>query len=247
MINFRRIGSGCFICTIVALCVLYHIDPSQPAQAQVPDTQNDVGVLQNNSSTGATNNRPVESGSINLEFSRVYIHVKKAGVVGHEHAVAGKLASGSIPLNGKAKNGAIVFDMRSFDADSEDARKYIGIKSEMDAATRKKVNENMRGAEVLDVNRYPQAQFVVSNITPKGTTSGRNLPEYVLTGEFTLHGKTNKIEVVADLEQANGWNHLRGGFRILQSQYGIKPYSKMMGAVGVADELLIFGDFWIAP
>jgi hypothetical protein len=35
---------------------------------------------------------------------------------------------------------------------------------------------------------------------------------------------------------------VRGNFSILQTQYGIRPYSKAFGAVGVADRLTIYGD-----
>jgi hypothetical protein len=39
---------------------------------------------------------------------------------------------------------------------------------------------------------------------------------------------------------------LRGNFTILQSDFGITPYKAALGAVGVADELKIWGDIWIA-
>ncbi len=188
----------------------------------------------------------VEPGSLNLEHSRVYIHVKKSGLVGHEHAVEGKLSSGDIRIADVGK-GRVVFDMQSFVADTEAARQYIGMKSEIDDATKKKVNDNMLGVEVLDVKHFPEAIFEITEISARNTMSPRQLPEYSVKGNFTLHGKTKKIEVISDLETNNGWLHLRGGFKILQSHYGMKPYSKMMGAVGVADELTIFGDFWIAP
>ena len=40
--------------------------------------------------------------------------------------------------------------------------------------------------------------------------------------------------------------HLRGGFTLLQSQFGITPFTKAFGAVGVADELKVYGDLWVA-
>ena len=67
-----------------------------------------------------------------------------------------------------------------------------------------------------------------------------------LDGDFTLHGKTNKITVVANPINVNGYTRLVGNFSILQSDYGIKPFRKALGAVGVADRLTIYGDLWIA-
>jgi hypothetical protein len=39
---------------------------------------------------------------------------------------------------------------------------------------------------------------------------------------------------------------LQGSFSILQSDYGITPFSKALGAVGVADRLTISGDLRVA-
>ncbi len=57
------------------------------------------------------------AGQVNTEHSRVYIFVDKIGVVGHQHAIEGKLASGNLFLSG-ASNGALVFNMKTFDADT---------------------------------------------------------------------------------------------------------------------------------
>jgi polyisoprenoid-binding protein YceI len=72
------------------------------------------------------------------------------------------------------------------------------------------------------------------------------LPQYQINGDFTLHGMTRSITVVADADEKSEWTHLRGSFSILQSEYGITPFSKAFGTVGVADRLEIYGDFRIA-
>ena len=45
---------------------------------------------------------------------------------------------------------------------------------------------------------------------------------------------------------ATGFVHLHGKFTILQTDFGITPYSKAFGTIGVADSLTIWGDLWIA-
>ncbi len=192
-----------------------------------------------------TQERP-PSGQVNTDHSRVYIFVDKSGVVGHQHAIEGKLASGNLLLGG-AGGGALVFNMKSFDADTARARKYIGLEGTIDEATRKKVNDNMLGAEILNVNKFGTAKFENARVQRKNSTSKRQLPEYLLIGDFTLHEKTRPVEILCDLEVKDGWNHFRGGFKILQSDYGIKPFSKMLGAVGVTDELKVYGDLWVVP
>lgn len=185
-------------------------------------------------------------GEANLEYSRVFIFVDRTTSLGHTHGVEGKLKSGRLAISAK-EPGSLVFDMKSFVADTETARKVLNVESTIDEATRRKVNENMLGPEILNVNRYPEAKFENIRVTATGKTSNRKLPEYILEGDFTLHKTTRHLQIRCDLEEKDGWHHLRGSFKILQTDYGIKPYTKMLGAVGIKDELMILGDIWLVP
>jgi polyisoprenoid-binding protein YceI len=103
----------------------------------------------------------------------------------------------------------------------------------------------MLGADVLNVRRYPTATFKVDAILRLRTPKADAPPQYQLEGEFTLHGTTKKLKLVAEATPASGFVRLRGKFSILQSDYGITPYSKAFGAIGVADSLTIWGDLWV--
>jgi len=206
-------------------------------------------------------------GNIDLTKSRVFIFVGKTGL-GHDHGVEGRLASGAIKLGAERQAGALVFDMRSFDADTPVARKYVGLKSETDASTRKNVNDNMRGSAVLDVRRFPTARFDIKSAVRFKQLSKRGNPVYQLSGDFTLHGVKRPLRLNAEAfqdkvatQQNDGTprvhteavqqqhqTRLRGGFSVRQSEFGIKPFTKAFGAVGVADELKIYGDiFFVQP
>lgn len=185
-------------------------------------------------------------GSVNVGASRVYTFVDKSGL-GHQHAVEGRLKSGSLSIGAESAAGKLVFDMNSFDADTDRARKYVGLSGATDAATRAKVNANLKGKGVLHVHRHPTATFVVSSASPTGKNGKRGLPTFELQGNFTLHGVTRPLVVIADVEQANGWLHVRGSFVIKQTAFGIAPFSKLFGAIAVADALRIYGDLWVAP
>ena len=187
----------------------------------------------------------VEAGEIHRDGSRAYIFVGKTGL-GHEHAVVGQIKQGAVRLDGSGNHGEIVFAMDTFVADTDAARKYIGLEGTKDASTQQQVTANMLGPDVLDVRRFPTATFAIKSVQPVGQPSRRGLPQYQLDGDFTLHGVTRPIRVVADVEEANGWLHLRGGFSILQTQFGMTPYTKAFGAVGVTDRLDIWGDLWVA-
>ncbi|PQO46830.1 YceI family protein [Blastopirellula marina] len=194
----------------------------------------------------ATTPRPPVSGDIHPGASHVFIHVGKTGL-GHEHAVIGQLQYGQLQLSQPNGAGVLVFDMTSFQADTDDARRYLGFDGQTDASTQEQVNANMLGESVLDVKRYPTATFKVATIQqlPKRDEKGR--VQYSLKGDFTLHGVTKPIEVVANMEPKDKWFHVRGSFACLQSDYGITPFSKGFGVIGVADKLTIYADFWVVP
>lgn len=185
-------------------------------------------------------------GDIHRDSSRVYVFVGKGGLVGHEHAIEGRLLRGQIHLGHEHEAGELVFDIPSFLADTAAARKYIGLSGTTDVDTQRQTTDNMLGADVLNVGRFPTAVFRVESANPTGKTGQRGHDEYLLTGTFTLHGMTRPVRVSAEAEPRDGWIHLRGVFSIKQTDYGMRPFSKAFGAVAIADELRIWGDLWIA-
>jgi polyisoprenoid-binding protein YceI len=169
--------------------------------------------------------------------------VDKTGL-GHEHGVEGKIKSGAIQLGARSNAGSIEFDMTSFTADTDRARKYVGLEGSTSASTRQQVNKNMLGSDVLNVAKYPTALFAIESALHRKTKQGKPVVE--LKGEFTLHGTTRPLTLYAEPSQRDGQWNLRGDFAIRQTEFGITPYSAALGTVGVADQLKIFGDLWIA-
>ncbi len=196
-------------------------------------------------------NRPPKSTSrrsanTNRETSsRVFVYAGKTGF-GHEHGVVGRIQRGTLRLGADQNAGQLVFDMARFEADSDAARKSVGLHGSTDLSTRQKVNANMRGQDVLNIRKYPTAIFTIESSRLLEEKSQRGFPQYRLDGKFTLHGVTQPVRIIADAEPREGWLHLRGGFVMLQSSYGITPFSKAFGAVGITDRLKILGDLWIA-
>ncbi len=199
-----------------------------------------------NKSVVGTSAPDISPGDIELSASRVFIFVDKTGL-GHQHAIEGQLAPSQLILGAEKGAGRLVFNMDSFDADTRRARQYLDLPGDTDEGTRKQVNNNMKGREVLDTTKYPQAILDIESVLPTGKLNPKGGPEYEISGLFTLHGVQKPIRFLAYAEQARGWVHLRGDFGIKQSTYGIKPYTKAFGAIGVADALRIHGDLWVAP
>lgn len=183
---------------------------------------------------------------VDLAQSRVFIFVGKTGL-GHDHGVEGFLSAGTLDLSRATDAGRLEFDLASFVADTPAARAYVRLEGETDAETQQAVTDNMLGAAVLDVENYPTATFDVESVTRLESSAEDPRPRYRLEGPFTLHGVSQRIRVLAVTEERDGWLRVRGGFVIQQTDYGIKPFRKALGAVGVADELKIWGELWVVP
>jgi polyisoprenoid-binding protein YceI len=180
-------------------------------------------------------------GEVDVERSRVYTFVGKTGF-GHEHGVVGRLKGGSIRLGAKQNAGQLEFDLASFQADTPEARRYVGLSGESSDSTREQVNANMVGQYVLDVEKYPTATFVIDSAIPLRKTQPNGPRHVQLDGRFTLHGTTRPLRVIAQVSSESGGVRLRGAFTLLQTDYSITPFTKALGAVGVTDKLKIYGD-----
>ena len=218
----RRQARGLFVAALLAFALLVDAGAQGPPPAAPP-----------------------APGDVDTERSRVYIFVGKTGF-GHDHAIVGRLASGRVVLDAPQNAGQLVFDMPSFLADTPDARKALGLSGETDASTRKQTTDNMLGADVLDVARHPTATFdIESALRSRRRVEGAK-PTVDLVGTFTLHGVARKVVIPVEIESGGPILRFLGSFRIKQTDFGMKPYKKLGGVVGLADELVIHGDIRVA-
>jgi polyisoprenoid-binding protein YceI len=96
---------------------------------------------------------------------------------------------------------------------------------------------------VLDADHHPQARYRINSALPTGTARPDGSGEYELDGELTVRGATRPLRMTVLVEPVDGKWHLRGQFKIKQTDFGIKPYSKAFHSV--ADLLVIHGDIWL--
>ncbi len=182
---------------------------------------------------------------VDTRASRVFVHVYATGL-GHEHGVRGVLKEGKIEFGPGVQGGELVFDMRRFYADGPDARRAVGLRPDRSVAEQREVTQIMLGPDILDVAHYPTARYQIRSLEPtKPRTSWLRDARvvYRIGGQLTLHGTTRPLSFEAGVYPTNQPDRLvlRGGFRLLQSHYGIRPYTRLFGAIGVADHLDIYG------
>lgn len=180
---------------------------------------------------------------IEAQSSRVFVFVAKKGL-GHEHAVSVPLSTGVLHLGAQRGAGRLTWDLRACTADTSEARAALGLKGDTDDATRKQVDQNMLGAAVLNVAKFPSAEFLIESALPTGRRR-ENADEFELRGQFTLHGVTRTLRFPVVVEEREEWLLVRGTVPLRQTDFGIQPFTKGLGLIGVADEVQAHGILWV--
>lgn len=92
---------------------------------------------------------------------------------------------------------------------------------------KKKIESNIQ-KDVLHSKKHPEIRFVSTSVTRDGDRA-------TITGDLTLHGKTKSITATAT-KKGERWET---EVSIHQPDYGIKPYSAMLGALKVQSTLRV--------
>jgi polyisoprenoid-binding protein YceI len=163
--------------------------------------------------------RAATSEPIDPERSTITVHVGKSGVFrafADDHTIRGAMQQGFV--DEAARGVEIVVD----------ARRLRVLDPKLSSKDRDEVQARMLGAEVLDVNRFPEIRFTshVAETTEQGWT---------VRGELTLHGQTRAVTATVTRQEA----HYKGSARVKQTEFGITPITVAGGTVKVKDEVEI--------
>lgn len=101
---------------------------------------------------------------------------------------------------------------------------------------RRKIQATMESAEQLDVARFPTMKFQSTKVEKE--SDGK----YIVSGDLTIHGVKRSVSFPVTVSDKG--EELRGqaSLRFKQSDFGIKPFSIMMGAVRNEDEAVLYLD-----
>lgn len=177
--------------------------------------------------------------------SSLLVRTGSAGIFsafGHDHELSARTFEARFDVDEKD-----VF--RSKVAFSIDATSFHVVDQEsLDDA--KEIEANMNTG-VLESASFPRIEFASTSLALRqGEPAERALAafagkevEVTLTGELTLHGVKKTMRVPGRLSLERDLLRVRGEFALKQTDYGIKPYSAVGGAVKVEDKLRIVYDF----
>lgn len=183
--------------------------------------------------------------------SQVLVLVDKAGALakfGHIHViVVGALRGFARVDDHRGGRADIVFPLRSLVVDPPAERSALGgeyAKTQLSPDQRRGTRAHMLGASVLDAERYPWAALTI--FAPAAASGTAHL-----TVRIVLHGVARTLRTVARYEVSANRLSAAGNFRLRQSDFGIRPYSILLGALRVKDKIgiryhLAF-DRWCPP
>ncbi|TDC07845.1 YceI family protein [Nonomuraea longispora] len=121
------------------------------------------------------------------------------------------------------------------DAGSLEVREGTGGVKPLTEADGREIARIVR-EKILQTRRHPTIMFRSSRV--EGTPE-----EFRVEGELTLAGVTRPAEVRGSLAEGR----VRGSAVIVQSQWGIRPYSAFFGALKLSDEVEVRFDVALMP
>ncbi len=161
-----------------------------------------------------------EQRQLDTAKSEMMVRVYKAGIFwafGHDHEIAAPVKSGVVDTSAHT----VELRVAATSLKVRDANE-----SEKD---RDEIQGTMLGPEVLDVEYHPEIVFRSTGAESTGDGAWR------VRGNLTIHGHSRPIEV----EVRENGGHYRGGARLKQSEFGIKPVKVAGGTIQVKDEIRI--------
>jgi hypothetical protein len=171
---------------------------------------------------------------IDADQSLVTVRVHRGGRLarlGHDHVVASRAVEGLVLL-ARTPAGAradLQMALDSLSVDEPGLRAAAGLGTTPSAADIDGTRRNMLD-KTLDAARFPYVTLAL-------THAGGELPQLTLNAAITLHGITRTQPVPVEIESGDDGLRARGRFALLQTDYGITPFSVLGGALEVQDRL----------
>jgi len=173
--------------------------------------------------------------TIDADRSLVTLRVYRAGrlaKLGHNHVITSANETGRAWTNGTPATSGFEVRMAVADlvVDDPAARAAAGpdFPGELSEAARDGTRANMLRAEVLDGERYPE-------IVVRADSIGSTWEQPTVAANVTLKDQTRTIDLPLAVVRTDDAIVARGSFSVLQSDFGITPFSIGGGAIAVAD------------
>jgi hypothetical protein len=174
---------------------------------------------------------------IDPALSELRLLVYRAGVMaslGHNHVIVNRNVDGWVSFAGDPARAAFTLSVpaNGFVVDEAAARREEGedFSEETPEDAKAGTLHNMLGPAVLDAAAHPSIELRSVSIRASGGA-------FEATVEVSVAGHESKLIVPFGLETSGGRLRASGALRLRQSALGLTPFSVMLGALKVQDEL----------
>lgn len=172
--------------------------------------------------------------------SRVRIHLGRSGLLkafGHDHEIDAPLAEGRVEVvDGDPGRSSVRLRFA--------ARGLAIVAGTEPAGDVPKVEERMRGPEVLDAERYPDIVFASSAVAGGTAEPGRY--RLLVKGTLQLKGRSFPVEIPLEVRRSESEIQAHGAVEWRLRDLGIEPPS-VAGMVNVANGFRITFDLTARP
>ena len=172
---------------------------------------------------------------VDSQASELRIVVLPAGLfarMGHPHVIGGPVLDGRVLLADPVTRSEVELsiEVARFELDRPEWLEAEGFDPDMDEEDIADTRRNMLGEDVLDADTYPEVRIRSTDIS--GSES-----EAEVTVKIRLRGRARELTVPVELELEADCLIATGRFELVQSEFGIRPFSAAAGLLRVADEL----------
>ena len=177
---------------------------------------------------------------IDTARSLVQVLVYRGGALaklGHDHVIAARDVTGFLrhtDLGGERfqMTGDLYLPLAAMTVDEPALREAAGFDTTPSAGDREGTRGNM--LKSLDAATFPFAEVAFSTVPVDAGNIGNDVPIDVT---FSLHGTVREIVVPVKLALSPDGMSATGSFRLAQSDFGIRPFSVLGGALAVQDNI----------
>lgn len=182
--------------------------------------------------------RPDETAfEVDSDSSELLIRVDPEGPMarlGHSHVIGGNVISGRVIVHDRSGDARLdlEIDAAAMEVDKPRWRRMLGLKPDLDADAIAGTLANMRGERVLDVNRFPTIEIRSTDVAG---------PDWMptVTAHIRLKGALREISVPVAVTLSGDHLQAIGSFELVQSDFGMEPFSAVGGALRVSDRMQI--------
>lgn len=173
----------------------------------------------------------------------LYIQVYKnpdtlGAAIAHDHVIRAAGWKGSVTwdeANLAACKVNITVPVNSLSVDEKDLRQRLGYETFPSDSERADIKAAMLGEDQLDAAKYPSISFAATKCEDTGDKVN-------VTGNMTIHGVTKPVTVPMTVKADAVNFSAKGSVKIKATQFGMQPYSALMGAVKNQDQMILVID-----